>query len=202
MDVKKKRNIMPGIIVLLLGLIVITGILFYGYYVTSTTHTPFYSNRTNQGQQLYNETLGRDMVVNYPQSPEELMNLYNAATFFLYGNIIADEQMIADVIDFQRLMLSHEIVTTNSPTEQLRNIREAVDFLNDAGITVRRPEVMAVRFDLHSNRIAIANIRQIMVFNDNLYWVYFLELDDNDQWKIVSWSQTDDTFTLQIEENQ
>jgi len=197
MYAKKRKNILPAVIIILIGLIVVLGVLAYSHYITAADTVPFVRERRRQGERLYQETLARDLAASYPQTPQELMTLFNATTHFLYGSIIDDDVLFERVVLFQREMFSTELLEGNPFQEQLANLLEAIYLLNEYGITPRRPDVVSARYtDLRS---AIVNVRQVMVHYDNLYWAYFLERDDDDFWRITGWVRTDSSFMHDFE---
>jgi len=193
---KTKKNYLPGIIILILGLAIIIGILAYSYYSAATYDSPFFPERRTMGQRLYAETLARDLQIAYPQTPEELMALHSAASFLLYGDFTDDADFLVDVINWQRQMYSPELLAANPPDTQLENLLDAIAFLYETGITPRRPEIISVRF-YYLDQAAV-HMRQVMVHYDNLYWVYFLETNEDDRWKIMGWVRTDYTFSHEI----
>ena len=199
MYVNKKKNLVPALIVIILGLAIIIGIIAYSIYVSANVTSPFVPERQRAAERLYEETLARDLAAYYPQSPEELMNLYAAAMFFLYGNFIADEDFMLDVLDWQRQMLHPYLLEINPPQYQFANLVAAIEALNESGISPRRAEITATRFDFANHRRAEVHLRQVMVHYEKMYWVYFLETDEDDKWRILGWVRTDNTFQNEIE---
>ena len=194
--VKKKSNTMLAILIILIGLLIFAGIFVYLSFVEANTVHLFTRENRHIGAQLYEATLGLDMEENYPESPLTLMRLYNDINFFLYRNIIVNDELFMRVVDLQRELLHPQLIESLTREQQAAHIRNAVETLGEQGVLVGRSEIDHVQYDFYNQRTARVNIRQPLIFYGAVYWVYMLEIDENGQWKIVGWVETDESFIV------
>ncbi|MCL2854664.1 MAG: hypothetical protein FWE21_03500 [Defluviitaleaceae bacterium] len=200
MKKQKRKNIVPFVIILLAGVGLVGGIFWWGLRVQEEMEQPFVHERRHTAGQLYNETLGRDMVNDYPATPRALMELYAATVVFLTGDFIACEDMFLRAINFQRSLFTDELAATTTAQGQLNTLRQNVAIMQDYGLAVRRPVVYEFTIDYYEGRTALVEVRRPFrsPFDDldDMYRVYYLALDWQDRWKIHSWAQTDENFQL------
>jgi len=191
---KKKSNMPIAITIIVLGVVIIASIIFYVIYLDANTVRLFQHEHRHVGASLYESTVGRNIEQDFPHSPLELMRLYNDISFFLYGGIIVDDDLFMDVINLQRRLLSPELQESITAQQQFNHIKNAVNTLNEQGVFVRRSEVEHIQYDFYDQSTAIANIRQFLAFYGNVFWRYQLEVNESNQWMIVSWERVDESF--------
>ena len=191
---KKRKNSLLFFIILLVGIGAIGSILAYGAHVSANTPQLFVHERRHTADRLHRETVGMDITENYPQTPWQLMDLYNTAFFLLHGNFVLDEGVFMDVIEFQREMFTQELRDRNPPHSQLANHLINLETFREAEAVLRPSIVENIRHDHVGQRTALAYVVHPFVMHENLYRMYHLEMDDDDMWRINSWVETDEEF--------
>jgi hypothetical protein len=192
----KKQQVIAFVIILVCGVAAIAGLLLHALRVTAETEQPFVHERRHNAQRLYRETIGRDILENYPQTPRELMEAYGASVWLLYGEFIATEDMFMQVIEFQRTLFSHELRQSITADEQFNNLMASIAEMSYAGVLARRPEIEEIAFDFIDQRSALVEVRHRFTWHDNLYRLYYVVMDENDLWRIASWALADSDFNL------
>ena len=194
---KKRKNVALFVFILLLGLGGIAAILAYGAHISANTDHPFVWERRHNAQQLYRQTVELNIRENYPQSPTALMELYTTSVFFLYGDFILCEDIFMEVIEFQREMFSLELLAGTTAAQQFNNLMASLEgFQDEANLLLRRSSIENIRHDFHDQRTALVYVIHPFMFHANLYRVYHLIMDDNDMWRINSWSLADSDFNI------
>jgi len=197
---QKRKNIGVFVLVLVLGIGLIGGIAIYAVRMQDAMEQPFVHERRHTAQQLYNETLGRDMENDYPTTPRALMELYGATVLFLHGDFIACDDMFLRAVNFQRSLFTDELAGVVTAQQQINNIRDSLAILGDYGVATRRPQVYEFTIDYDEGRTALVEVRRPFrhpfEFMEDMYRVYYLSMDWRDRWRIHSWAQTDEFFNL------
>ncbi|MDR2166732.1 MAG: hypothetical protein LBE35_02635 [Clostridiales bacterium] len=199
---KKNKQILIGILVIIVGVGGIVALLAYAFRVTAETEWPFVHERRHSAQRLYNETIGRNILENYPTTPRELMEAYAASVLFLYGDFIALDSVFMQAIEFQRHLFSDGLRASITAEEQFLNLSANLAELGYANIMVRRPEIYEIAFDFVDQRSALVEVRHRFVGHDYMYRLYHVALDDADLWRIMSWAVTDSDFNLPEDANE
>jgi len=197
---KKKRNhVGLFIAIAILGVCGIATIFAIGAHVSANTPQPYVWERRHNAARLYAETVELDIhnPENYPQNPQQLMELYNAAFFFLHGDFILDDDIFMEVIEFQRALFTDEILETTTARQQFDNLMNNLEILRaDNDVLLRRSFVENIRHDFRDQRTALAYVVHPFMLQADLYRVYHLRMDDNNMWRINSWSRADSEFNI------
>ena len=197
---KQRKHIVPFILILIVGLGLIGGIVWYAVTIQSEMEMPFVHERRHTAQQLYNQTLGRDMENDYPATPRALLELYAETVMFLHGDFIANEDMFLRAINFQRSLFTDELAGLVTAQQQLNNLRESLVIMDYYGLSPRRSHVYEFTLDYVDGRTALVEVRHPFrhpfEYMEDMFRVYYLQMDWQDRWKIHSWAQTDEFFNV------
>ena len=194
---KTKNNLFAFIVVAIVGVGIIVGIMAYAFYVSANIERPFVHARRIQAQRLYDGTVGQNIEANYPTTPRRVMELYLMSFRLLHGDFIAMESMFFEVIDFQRLLFSEELLErAGTREEQFATLMENLDIIAQTEVTIRSSELFEINLDYRYENTALAQVRHNMLRYEDLYRLYFLQMDENDKWRIHSWRQTNSNFDV------
>jgi len=198
---KRKQNKISNkglfIVVAIFGICLIGGLIAYGAYVSNNIQHIFVREHRHVGERLYSETVELDLYANYPQSPTRLMEFYNTAFFLLNSNIIIYDNVMMEVINFQRNLFSAELLSLSTPQQQFETLRRNLEELYaGGGVTLRRSTIENVRHDFYDQRTALVYVIHPFMFAPDLHRIYHLIMDENDMWKINSWVLTDSEFNI------
>ena len=193
---KKKTNVAVLLFVLIIGIGGIVSIVAYSMHVNANIPQLYVRERRGTGERLYRNTVGINIRENYPRNPAQLMDLYLLSVSFLYGNIILDEGIFMEVIEFQREMFSDELLASSTAQSQFDNLMASLEVLDYLGLSLRTSTVENIRHDFYDQRTALAYVIHPFFLQDNIYRVYHLAMDENNKWRINSWSQADSDFNI------
>ena len=191
---KKRKNGLLFFIILLLGIGAIGSILAYGAHVSANMPQYFVHERRHTADRLYRETVGLDLSEDYPQSPMQLMELYTRSFFLLHGNFIIDEDIFMNVIEFQRELFTQDLRDRNPAEFQLANLLINLEIFGEAEAVLRPSTIQSIRHDFYDQRTALAYVVHPFMAHENLYRVYHLVMDENDMWRINTWSEANEDF--------
>ena len=191
---RKKKNGLLFFVILLLGIGAIASILAYGAHVSANMPQYFVHERRHTADRLYRQTVGSDILENYPQNPRDLMDLYTTSFFLLHGNFILDEGIFMEVIEFQRELFTQELRDLNPAHLQLANHLANLETFREADAVLRPSTVENIRYDHAGQRTALAHVVHPFMTHENLYRVYHLVMDENDMWRINSWAEANEEF--------
>jgi len=193
---RKKTNVAVLLLVLIIGLGGIGSIIAYSLHVNANIPQLYVRERRGTGERMYRNTVGINIRENYPRNPAQLMDLYLSSVLFLYGNIILDEGIFMEVIEFQREMFSGELLAASTPQSQFENLMTSLEVFDYLGLSLRTSTVENIRHDFYDQRTALAYVIHPFFLQDNIYRVYHLVQDEFDMWRINSWSQADSDFNV------
>ncbi|MCL2349929.1 MAG: hypothetical protein FWC67_00470 [Defluviitaleaceae bacterium] len=192
----KAKQILGVTIVLLVGAGALAAIFTYSLRISADIERPFVPERRQTAQRLYRDTIGLDIERNYPTNPRDVVELYIRSVFFLYGDFIAYESMFMEVINFQRMLVTEELMQGITPQQQFANLQQSLYYIDQTGISLRPPQVTSdALISYYDSRRALVNVVYPFLFYDQMYRIYYLVQDEHDnRWRIHSWQQTDETF--------
>lgn len=178
-----KDGVWPGIVVIIIGLGLIIALLIFAIINSGDEQQTFVSTRENQARKLYDTIINIDFDNNYPNSPEEITDIYNDTSLMLYGDMIIDEDIRKNVLVVQRRLLSDAMLEANPLDIQYENLIKATNELYDK-------DVRAMTFDRGKPFYVASNedlctipVRQEFTNSDDINWTYYLKRIDG-LWKL------------------
>lgn len=198
MAIKKKNNIIK----LLFILIVITCIVIFAAVSwksgSDTLHGDFESTKKGSAEVLYADILSADLEKNYPKTPDEVMQFYGKCYKMLYGDMIKNDEVFANVLHIQRKLFSKELSEKNLFEVQLEKMKSDVELLKQNKVYVVDFEAKAPIYDRSFNtcdvRVVVSTNANSENGNLKYYLSYNIVRDENDQWKIQSFRNTNSNF--------
>ncbi len=190
---KTKRKVMPGIVILTLGICIISGIIIFSKARTDSWVDVFVQSRTNIAVRLYEAVKYLDFENDYPKSPEDVTDVYNDTVLLLYGDMILDEDVRKEVITVQRELLSTDILENNSFDSQYENLLSSTKQLYDKGIRASEFSKGVAFISSTEPDTCIIPVKQMFTNQTSVYWNYYLKKQDS-KWKIYSRKLTDDQY--------
>lgn len=192
---KKLANNIIAILVVLVGISAVIAVVVTSYSKKDTDAERFVKEKRSEALKIYNEVIAFNGDDDYPKTPDEVMTLYNKAYRLLYGDMIADETVIDELLHQQRKLYSDDFLSLNNYEEQLSNLKDSIKLLKDEKLSIinieQKPSLYNAKNDNKSCTIRVT--QKTNTFSD-IYWNYYLEKDDNELWKIVGWNLTNEKF--------
>lgn len=202
------KNSTNKVIALLLGILGISLViaLVAITVVQKNSSSYFIQDTAISTEKIYNNLL--DLTEdNYPQSPEEVVNLYTESYKLVYGNRIKTEYIdtvLPTILEKQRLLFSEQLINDNPIESQITSVKEIIDFLSKNKLKIISIETLPVIYDHENPNIAHVNVKiqdnSIKEKNETsfttYYYKYYLELGINGKWHITGFYPTNEKFNL------
>ena len=193
---KKRKHVFLFFILLILGIGTIGTFVAIGLYNSASNPEVFVRERRSTARRMYADTVGRDISENYPNNPTQLMELYLTSYTLLHGDFIVDPDTFMNVINFQRELFSDELRATTTAREQYDNLMRNLSIFRAEDPTLLQSLIENVQYDFREQRSALVNVEHRFMFQDSLFRVYHLIMDDVDRWRINSWAEADENFEI------
>lgn len=198
---ERKNSKTIGILTITAVLIVLFLIFAYYFFTVKTTAVYFNPSKKTYAEKLYKEVVERDLVNDYPKSPEEVMEYNISIIRLMYGDMIADESIYEEVISRQRMLFSEELIKNNPVETQTEVIKTAVATLKEQNISAYNFTLLPTAFNPEDKTKCYIRVQQEMNNGQKFYWEYSLAKNPvSGNWQIVRWDLTDQYYNV-IEEN-
>jgi len=192
---KKGRKLVKMFTALSLIFIAAIVLIHIQLNTAETANLRFNPDRINEATRLYNALLNFDHIADYPETPEEVMELYLKTVHLLYGDMLRSEYYILNIIERQRMFLSEDILSRNRIMDQfnafMTNLEEIIEM---GAVTISFDQRAPIFPNIERN---VAQIR-VTMFNAgvrNTHLVYTLSSENpSGRWRIIHWEVTDANF--------
>lgn len=190
----KKGNNVIGILVIILIILTIGG--FFAYYNIKNGETKGYFKKeeVSVAQPLYDKIMALNEE-EYPKTPEEVVILFTDVSKLIYGDKIKDMSIVSSILEKQRLLLSNDLVDTNSLQEQTENVLAIIENLNANKVKITSIDVKPTVYDQKNNSKSYVKVDTKDSLFQTYYQIYYLELE-GDKWKITGWYNTDENYNV------
>lgn len=145
----------------------------------------FFNPERPEAEELYNELININLEENYPQTPEEVIDIYLKTMKLIYGDMIFSRDLLREVLLIQRNLFSYELLSLNSEDVQFNALVSSVDTLLQNEIVLVENSVVQIENEM--NRV-VAELQEIYTNSDVLTRNVFLEQDELDKWRIIFWA--------------
>ena len=136
MAVKKKN----GMVKLLFILIIITCIVIIAAVSwksgSDAIYGDFENTKKSAAEVLYSDVSGADLEKDYPKTPDEVIQFYGKCYKLIYGDMIRNDDIFANVLHIQRRLYSKELAEKNLFEVQLEQIKSVVEALKVSIVVV------------------------------------------------------------------
>lgn len=127
---------------------------------------------------------------NYPQTPDELMEVLFDIQTLVYGNYLTDPLLLPGVVQTFRLLLAREFLELNPFDSQHRLFLQQLYQRQNEGITQTRIQLVNI---IPGEDYTVAHVAQSFTGVGLTHWRYYLVLE-NGYWKIQSWFLANEEF--------
>ena len=192
---KKGSRVINILIALSVIVIIVLAFTYFRLYSENFLTHGFNPDRVTEASQLYNEIISFNFITDYPETPEEVMELYLKTVRLLYGDMLRNEDYIFNVIEVQRRFLSDEILRRNRIDDQFRIFQMKLEELAEMDVVTISLEQRAPVFPTPERDICTIRVTQFNSGARNTHLVYTLSSDNPaGRWRIIYWEVTDANF--------
>ncbi|MCL2873910.1 MAG: hypothetical protein FWE29_03150 [Defluviitaleaceae bacterium] len=192
---KKGKKAVSILVSLSIIILIVMAFVYFRLHSAETADLGFNPERAAEAYQLYQQIINFDHITDYPETPEEVMELYLKTVRLLYGDMLRNEYFMVNVIERQRTFLSEDILSRNRIGDQVYNFFEKLEELQEMNVvtfyTEQRPPIFP---NIERN---VCQIR-VIKYNTgvrNTHLVYTLSADNpSRRWRIIYWEVTDSNF--------
>jgi hypothetical protein len=184
----KKKSMGSSLLILLLSLVVFGGGIGI-YTATRNANTSGFYNNSIANRRMFTDIEEFDPYTSYPNTPEDVVELYINAYWLIHGRIIHDVDMLGTVIDYTRHFLYPAFAELNPPDDYREAFLDQLAIWDEVDVYVLRPEQNSTRFetrfiDGRDRTCAVIDVTvRFSRADDGRKMVYLCE-DDEGRWKV------------------
>ena len=131
-----------------------------------------------------------------PQTPEEVMYFAVNILTALHSDFIVEDGLFAGIIYRQRQLFGEEILALNSFESQYNHFLFQLSERRLNGIYQTEIRLVDIQHQLAYPQTAVAHVAQTFEGIGLVHWVYILENEPVNGWRIQSWHQADVDFRI------
>ena len=187
------------LIIFLIAVVIGSIILFKTNSYNSSSgpnYSDFNSDKYASASKLYETVVNYDYLYSYPETVEEVMELYVGSVELLYGDLITNDELLINVINAQRNLYSNEVLELTTAEEQYNGVVADRNLYEESDIYLTSTKVDSVYYDFYDTNLATANVIFYFKNAPPEYKKFYLKNIDG-QWKIVSWVLTDEYWNYE-----
>ena len=191
----KKGNNIIGILFIVLVVCILVG--FFVISMIKNRDTAGYFNKDDKiaAEAIYEKVMSISEE-NYPITPEEVVTLYTEGYKLLYGDKIKDTSIVPNILEKQRILLSDEILTNNPIEEQEKNVLSSMENIKNNKVRLTSIEIKPVMYDPSDSNVAYVKVDKKDNLFQTYYYLYYLERQPDEKWKITGWYNTDENYNI------
>ncbi|MSS63796.1 DUF6715 family protein [Velocimicrobium porci] len=181
-------------------LIMITiGVAIVAVYYNMTKE-PSESEKSKTTETELEKILNKDLEANYPGTPREVMKFYGRITSCLYKGGLSDED-IEKLADKLRGLMDDELLEKNPESQYIKSVKKDVKEFRDIKKIIMSYSVQNASEIEYSESngeeyatctiLFLTQEKQKKKSYHKVYEKFILRQDENENWKILGWEQTD-----------
>ena len=191
----KKGNNIIGILFIVLVVCILVG--FFVISMINNRDTVGYFNKDDKiiSVEIYEKVMSINEE-NYPITPEEVVTLYTEGYKLLYGDKIKDTSIVPNILEKQRILLSDEILGNNPIEEQEQNVLSSMENIKSNKVRLTSVDLKPAMYDPKDSNIAYVKVDTKDNLFQTYYYLYYLERQQDEKWKITGWYNTDENYNI------
>lgn len=191
----KKGNNIIGILFIVLVVCILVG--FFVISMINNRDTVGYFNKDDKiiSEGIYEKVMSINEE-NYPITPEEVVTLYTEGYKLLYGDKIKDTSIVPNILEKQRILLSDEILGNNPIEEQEQNVLSSMENIKSNKVRLTSVDLKPAMYDPKDSNIAYVKVDTKDNLFQTYYYLYYLERQQDEKWKITGWYNTDENYNI------
>lgn len=190
---KKKLNIKALVVVIILAVL----LLLYYYHLSNKQTTPSEDEYVQSSE--VQEVLGRNLIVNYPPTPKEVIRYYSEITKCFYNEEYTEEELIELAQQAQGLY-DDELIANKSQEQYLEDLRADIQNFDQLNYTIESYSLSS-SIDIENSKFKQDGYEWARVYcnytlrqgTERIYTseVFLLRKDEDGHWKIYGWELAD-----------
>ena len=173
-------------------------VIFICMLIAAVGYYAYLSNRTRTEKEesamtVVESTLSRDLSMDYPATPKEVIKYYNQILRCFYNENCTEEE-IEQLGDKARQLYDEELLAQNSEEDYISRLKQDIQGYKDKKRTLSSASVAASTSVVYDTIDGYSFARILCGYSikdkDNSYpvkQVYLLRKDDEKKWKIYGW---------------
>lgn len=140
-----------------------------------------------------NTLVNKDLKINYPSTPREVLKMYSRLQTCAYNQGLSDKDLTA-IIEQMRLLFDDELIATNSLEKQLEDVKKEIkefkkkkqtisNYVIDKDSSVKEKKIKEKEY---ATLVVSYLIKEDRGYNKT-YEQFILRKDAENKWKILGW---------------
>lgn len=187
---KNQKTVISGAIIILMVVVM----LGYYYYLSNKSKA---KQQDNPKLTAVQEVLLRDLDINYPPTPKEVVKYYSQITKCFYNEEYSDGEL-EQLADKAKQLYADQLVENNGWGEYIINLKGDIGNFKANEITIASFLVSKSTdvYDFEQDGYEFARLHCIYTlkkgnYRDDLDQVFLLQKDENGHWKIFGWDNAE-----------
>lgn len=189
----KKSTVVVSFLIIFIGISIIISMLYVSKLKMPAEDVYFNPKALSTARKSYKNITDLEEDT-YPPSPDMVVKLYFDGYTLIYGNMLADDTLIPEILQKQRLLLSDELLALNSLEEQEQAVKNGLEILKEKNFYFTSTSVETTVYDKRKTDKGYVCVSQTGNDFSKYYWNYYVQQDDNGYWKITHWKLADEFF--------
>lgn len=140
-----------------------------------------------------NTLVNKDLNINYPSTPREVLKMYSRLQTCAYNQGLSDKDLTA-IIEQMRMLFDDELITANSLEQQLEDVKKEIkqfqkkkqtisNYVIDKDSSVKEKKIKEKEY---ATLVVSYLIKEYRGYNKT-YEQFILRKDAENKWKILGW---------------
>lgn len=149
------------------------------------------------------EVLLRDLSINYPPTPKEVVKYFSEITKCFYNETYTEEELVELALKIQGLY-DEELIANKSQEDYLKDLKSDIKVWQDQGYTISSYSLSAstdVEYPVHNGqewaKLYCTYTLRSKTNLQGLMEVFLLRKDEEGHWKIYGWETPKETIQAQ-----
>lgn len=189
---KKSKQKTTTVIVIMFAIVIAVGIGFWTILEHGRNKTEEEALLQSDNKEV-NALLNKDLSVNYPDTPKEVLKLYSRLQSCAYNQGLSDKELTA-IIEKMRELFDEDLAATNPLDKQLEEIKKDIKSYQSAKRTISNYVVdndsSVVERKIKDKEYATLEVSYLLKDEKGYtktYEQFILRKDTEGKWKILGW---------------
>lgn len=186
-------------------IIIVVMVLFVVGYYSYLSNKSYSAGKEAEGVKAtqVQEVLLRDLSINYPPTPKEVVKYFSEITKCFYNETYTEEELVELALKIQGLY-DEELIANKSQEDYLKDLKSDIKVWQDQGYTISSYSLSAstdVEYPVHNGqewaKLYCTYTLRSKTNLQGLMEVFLLRKDEEGHWKIYGWETPKETIQAQ-----
>lgn len=189
---KNSKQKTTTVIVIMFAIVVAIGIGFWAILEDSRSRVEEEGVIHSKNEEV-NSLLNKDLNINYPSTPREVLKMYSRLQACLYNQSLSDEELTS-IIEQMRVLFDDELIAANSLEQQLEDLKKEVgefqrkkqtisNYIIDKESSVKEKKIKEKEYATLSVSYLVKESKGY----NKTFEQFVLRKDAEGRWKILGW---------------